>query len=71
MCGTSSSLFYTFSGRSVHFYKSDFEKEVRNYVGLSKIFAVATKFCFILKQRQPRTFALDTAVCLQTPFLLI
>jgi hypothetical protein len=55
----------------VHFYKSDFEKEVRNYVGFSKIFAVAIKFCFILKQSQTTTFALDTAVCLQTTFLLI
>ena len=71
MCGTSYSFFYTFSRRSVHFHKSDFEKEVRNYVDLSKIFTVAIKFCFILKQMPPTTFALDTAVCLQTSFLLI
>jgi hypothetical protein len=69
MCVTS--FFYMFSGCSVHFYKSYFVKEVLNYVGLSKIFAVAIKFCFILKQRQPTIFALNTAVCLQTPFLLI
>jgi len=69
MCVTS--FFYMFSVCSVHFYKSYFVNEVLNYVGLSKIFVVAIKFCFILKQRQPTTFALDTAVCLQTPFLLI